>query len=243
MNIVFVLMCAVSIVLLLFQNPNLILAAMLEGAGQAIDLLIKLCAVYCVWISVLEIMKETRISMLLSKAFSPVSKRLFRSETADTQGLISLCFATNMLGLGSAATPLGIAAMENMAKGRTSASKNMVMFLVINATSIQLLPATIIAMRTSHGSGAPSDIIIPSLIATTITTVVGIILVKVFVKNDNDNETEISENKKIRKWKVNKPNKTTNNNQKNESEKIDKKKEENINGESEKLNDKGNYSG
>jgi spore maturation protein A len=90
--------------------------------------------------------------------------------------------ASNMLGLGGAATPLGIKAVSSMCDGSGRASKGTVLLLVINATSIQLLPATVIAMLSSHGSVAPSSIIVPSIIATAVSTIVGVILVKVFVK-------------------------------------------------------------
>ncbi|MDE5911500.1 MAG: hypothetical protein K2H24_04120, partial [Clostridia bacterium] len=91
---------------------------------------------------------------------------------------ITLNFSANLLGMGGAATPLGIKAMECMQDNSQKATDNMILFMVINSTSIQLIPATIIGLRASAGSNAPSDIILPSLLATLISTVTGVILAK-----------------------------------------------------------------
>ena len=90
--------------------------------------------------------------------------------------------SANLIGIGGAATPMGIKAMEQMQDGSIYATDNMILFMVINTTSIQILPATIIGLRTAAGSSNASDIIIPSLIATTISTISGILLCLIFRK-------------------------------------------------------------
>ena len=80
--------------------------------------------------------------------------------------------------MGGAATPLGIKAMERMQDGTPRATDNMILFLVINATSIQLIPATVVGLRAAAGSASPGDIILPSLLATSVATVVGVAIVK-----------------------------------------------------------------
>ena len=89
-----------------------------------------------------------------------------------------------MLGLGNACTPMGIKAMQGLDKlnNSTRASHQMIMLMIINATSIQLLPTTVISLRASHGSLNPSDIILPSLIATAVSTIVGVLGVKLMSK-------------------------------------------------------------
>jgi spore maturation protein A len=84
--------------------------------------------------------------------------------------------------MGGAATPLGIKAMECMQDGSEKATDNMILFMVINSTSIQLIPATIIGLRAAAGSNSASDIILPSLLATIISTVTGVILAKICAK-------------------------------------------------------------
>lgn len=182
MNICFILILISGIVALLLKNPELVISTMLDGATSAIELCLQLLAIYCVWLSLLEMMDRTKISASLAKGFRPITKRLFKNENDKAYEYITMSLATNMIGLGSAATPLAIRAMELMQDGSTKATRNMIMLMVIGATSIQLLPATIIAMRANYNSISPSDIIFPSLLSTAITTATGILLTYVFVK-------------------------------------------------------------
>lgn len=182
MNAVFFIIILISLIAIIIVNPESVLYVMLEGARNAIDLSLKLVAIYAVWLSVLKIMEKTGISNKLAKFFSPITRILFRGESEETRMFISMNLAANMLGMGGAATPLGIKAMELMDKGTGKATDNMIMLMVISASSIQLLPATIIALRSANGSITPSDILLPSIIATSVTTAVGIILVKIFSK-------------------------------------------------------------
>lgn len=177
-NIVFIVLTIGGIVLLLINSaPSLAVSVMLEGTLAAITLSVKLCSIYAVWLSVIKMVERGGLSELLAKVCAPVTKRLFKNEDEETEGLITMNLATNILGLGGIATPLGISAMEKMARGGDNLTDNMQMFMVINCTSIQLFPATVIALRSTAGSASPSDIFIPSLIATIVTTAVGIMLV------------------------------------------------------------------
>lgn len=180
MNTIYVVMMIGSLLLVTITAPESALSIMLGGAKSAIGLSISLCAIYTVWLSVLQVIDKTGIGKTLSKAFKPLTKKLFKGESDLALEYITLNFSANLLGMGGAATPLGIKAMEYMQDGSDKASDNMILFVVINATSIQLLPATIIGLRASKGSASASDIILPSLIATTFSTLIGVILCKVF---------------------------------------------------------------
>ncbi|MGN0789507.1 MAG: hypothetical protein ACI4MY_06165 [Christensenellales bacterium] len=180
MNTIYVVMMIGSLLLVTITAPESALSIMLGGAKSAIGLSISLCAIYTVWLSVLQVIDKTGMGKTLSKAFKPLTKKLFRGESDLALEYITLNFSANLLGMGGAATPLGIKAMEYMQDGTEKASDNMILFVVINATSIQLLPATIIGLRASKGSASASDIILPSLIATTFSTLIGVILCKVF---------------------------------------------------------------
>ena len=96
--------------------------------------------------------------------------------------MIALNMSANMLGLGNAATPMGIKAMQALDDGSGIATDAMIMLIVINATSIQLLPSTVIGLRASAGSLSPADIILPTLLSTICTVTLGITLVKLFQK-------------------------------------------------------------
>ena len=179
MNLVFVVLLLTSSITLLVTNPSGLLPAMVEGAEGAIQLCVKLLAIYSVWLSVLKIMEKTKLDAGLSRLLRPVIKRLFKGENEDAYKWLSLNMASNMLGMGGASTPAGIEAMRRMEKAGKSTS-NMSLLVVISATSIQLIPATVIALRASAGSVNPSSIIVPTLISSTIATAVGVILTKVF---------------------------------------------------------------
>ena len=179
MNLVFVVLLLTSWVTLLVTNPSGLLPAMIEGAEGAIQLCVKLLAIYSVWLSVLKIMEKTRLDAGLSRLLHPVIRRLFKGESEDSYKWLSLNMASNMLGMGGASTPAGIEAMRRMERDGKSTA-NMSLLVVISATSIQLIPATVIALRASAGSLNPSSIILPTLISSTIATAVGVILTKIF---------------------------------------------------------------
>lgn len=180
MNTMFFVMTVASLILVTVVSPDSAFSIMINGASNAISLALKLCAIYAIWLSVLDIMQKVGMSRALDRLFSPITKRLFKGEDEKTREFITLNFSANLLGMGSAATPLGIKAMEGMQDGSDKATDNMILFMVVNATSIQLLPATIIGLRSSYGSASASDIILPSLIATAVSTVCGVLLAKAF---------------------------------------------------------------
>lgn len=190
MNTIYVVMMIGSLLLVTITAPESALSIMLGGAKSAIVLSISLCAIYTVWLSVLQVIDKTGIGKTLSKAFKPLTKKLFKGESDLALEYITLNFSANLLGMGGAATPLGIKAMEYMQDGSDKASDNMILFVVINATSIQLLPATIIGLRASKGSASASDIILPSLIATTFSTLIGVILCKVLCSKKAEKKEE-----------------------------------------------------
>ncbi len=175
MNIIFFIVIIASIYLIVLRKPEDVMPTMLNGVNSGIMLSLKLFAIYAIWLSVLKIIQKAELDKSLAKRLKRPIKFLFKNENNQTYQYLSLNLSANMLGMGGASTPMGIKAIENMAN-----HKNKVMLVVINSTSIQIIPATIIALRASYNSTI--DIILPSLIATFITTLIGIILVKVFVK-------------------------------------------------------------
>ena len=177
MGAIFTVISVLSIMILIFVSPETALSSMLSGAEGAIRLAITLVAIYAVWLSLLKLIEQTGLSAKIARILRPLMVRLFPGESEKAYEAITLNMSANMLGLGGAATPAGIRAIEEMGcKTAEKATHNMCMFVVINCTSIQLLPATVIAMRVQAGSANASDIIIPALIATTISTLFGVFL-------------------------------------------------------------------
>lgn len=178
MNTVFFFMLVSALIVLTITAPETAFSVMLAGADKAVELALSLFAVYAVWLAVLEIMDKTGVNRAVNRLFAPLWKRVFKGENEKALEYISLNFSANLLGMGAAATPMGIKAMEQMSRGGEKATDNMLLFLVINATSVQLIPATVIGMRAAAGSQSASDIIVPSLVATLISTAVGVALAK-----------------------------------------------------------------
>ncbi len=171
-----------SILVLLITNPAGILTEMISASTKALNLCLQLCAIYAVWLGILQLVDASGLSEKLAKLLRPFIKWLFRVDDVETQKAIALNLSANILGLGNAATPMGINAMQKLDDGTGTANFAMIMLIVVNATSIQLLPTTIIGLRTSAGSTNPADIIFPTLITTFITTALGIVLVKAIDK-------------------------------------------------------------
>lgn len=170
-------MMFLSILVLLITNPSAVLSEMIGASADALSLCIELCAVYAVWLGLLEMVEASGLGEKLAKLLRPLIKKIFKVDNAETQKIIALNVSANMLGLGNAATPMGIKAMQALDDKSGKANFAMIMLVVINATSIQLLPTTVIGLRASAGSENPSDIILPTLIVTFCTTLLGIILV------------------------------------------------------------------
>ncbi|HIU21309.1 MAG TPA: spore maturation protein [Candidatus Limadaptatus stercorigallinarum] len=180
MNIAFTALTLISLVLMTFTMPTDALPTMISGVTNAIVLILKLTAIYAVWMSVLKMMESTGLDRKLSRALRPIIKRLFKGESEKSYDYISVNLASNMLGMGGATTPAAINAMTSMCREEGKATDNMLMLLVINATSIQIIPATVIALRAAAGSSDAASIFLPTLISTACATAIGMILAKLF---------------------------------------------------------------
>lgn len=177
MNWVFGLLTLVGVAVLGFLQPQSMTDTLLAGTSKAVGLCLRLVSVYALWMGLLQIAEESGVSDKVAKLYNPLLNRLFRAESPRARTLIGLNLTANLLGLGAAATPLGIAAVESMSHGEEKATDGMILFFVLNVTAVQLLPTTLVSLRASHGSVNPSDIILPSLVASSCTAVCGVVLV------------------------------------------------------------------
>ena len=136
--------------------------AALEGARSAVELCVSMAGVMCLWTGVMEVLKRSGATALLARAFHPLLRRLFprASRDAETLAALSANLSANLLGLGNAATPLGIRAARAMARGSGgTASDELCLFVVLNTASIQLRPTTVAGVRAALGAGDPFDIL------------------------------------------------------------------------------------
>ena len=164
----------VSAILFLFLDPDGFLPAMLSGAEKAATLSLSLLAIYCVWLGFFKVLEKSGLSYKLSSAVFPLAKKLFRSDDKEAVYLASCNLSANLLGLPGAPTPLGIKAVEKFCAAKNKYASDML--FVLNATSLQLLPTTVIALRLAAGSSSAADILPPTLIATLFSTLVGVAL-------------------------------------------------------------------
>ena len=143
-------------------NLDAVSAAALEGADSAVRLGISMAGVLCLWSGVMEVMNACGLSAGLARTFRPLLRRLLpdASRDGETLAAVSANVSANLLGLGNAATPLGIQAARRMAHGcHGAASDELCTLVVLNTASIQLIPATVGSLRAAMGSAAPFDIL------------------------------------------------------------------------------------
>jgi len=164
--------------------------AIFDGAKEAVTLCIGLISVLVFWLGMMRIAEESGLLERLSRLFRPLVKRLFPEVPVNhpAMGYILSNMISNMFGLGNAATPLGIKAMEELKKlngGKDSASRSMVTFLAINTASITIIPTTVIAIRMNYHSASPTEIVIPTIIATIISALGAILIDRYFYYRRN----------------------------------------------------------
>ena len=182
MNVIFAGIILFSFVFaaLTGRMPQLSEAAMGQ-AGEAVTLVLSLTGMLCLWSGLMKIAQESGLTELLSRLLSPVTKRLFKGlrPNGEAVNAITMNLIANFLGLGNAATPLGIRAMCEMAKEQRAdgaATNDMAMVVVVNTASIQLIPATTAMLRMQAGSAAPLDILPATWIASVGSVAVGIVM-------------------------------------------------------------------
>lgn len=161
--------------------------ALTESTESAVTFTLTLIGMTCLWSGIMEIASNTRIINYLTKIFKPIVKFLFpevKEEQKSFKNIIMNIIA-NVLGLGNAATPIGLQAMSELQKNNNEKDKlsdSMMMLIVLNTASLQVIPITVIAIRTSLGSVNPTKIIFPVWISTICAAVVGISLTKILIK-------------------------------------------------------------
>ncbi len=156
-------------------------SAALEGAGSAIQLCISMAGVLCLWSGVMEIMNRCGLSAKLARAFRPILKALLPNASRDEKTLaaVSANVSANLLGLGNAATPLGMQAARRMAVGQNGvASDELCLLVVLNTASIQLIPATVASVRSAAGAAAPFDILPAVWLASVLSVAAGLAAAK-----------------------------------------------------------------
>lgn len=178
----------------IFGNTNELSTALIKSGESSIELLLTLAGIMCLWTGIMNIAKESGLTKLFARLFSPLLKPLFPRLNKDSQAFqnISMNISANLLGLGNAATPFGLKAMQNLNTLNNNsdvASNEMIIFVVMNTASLQLLPTTLATLRQSYGSQAPFEVIVPIWISSACALCVALILACTLnIKNKNDSK-------------------------------------------------------
>ena len=160
-------------------------AAAVEGASAAVELSLSIAGMLCLWTGVMEVMRRSGLADKLSRLLRPALRLLF-PQVAGDQGImdsVSANVCANLLGLGNAATPLGLEAARGLARSSPgTASDGLCMLVVCNTASIQLIPTTVASVRAAQGCQTPFDILPAVWLASALSVGVGILACKVFSK-------------------------------------------------------------
>ncbi len=181
MNIIFGALLVLSTIILTFSNPDLLLSSMLSGGEKALSLTLNLVVIYAVWLGVFKLLELSGLADKFAKLLKPFNNKLFGKLPDTANNFMSLNISANILGMSGATTPMGIKSIAELEKHKGT-EYAIAMFFVINATSVQLIPSSVLALRASLGSTSPSSIILPTILATLLSTIIGVFLVKAFIK-------------------------------------------------------------
>jgi len=162
-------------------NINTINKEILECTNIAFDMIVKMFPVLALWLGIMKIAETSGLLKKLSNLLTPLLSKIFPEipKGHESLSLIASNIIANMAGLGSAATPFGLKAMDSLQKlnkKKDTASRSMITFLVLNTSGVTIIPTTIISLRMLYGSSDPTGIVLPCLIATTCSTIAGLLM-------------------------------------------------------------------
>lgn len=183
-----ILLLVIPVISLIFAMVNGKIPEMSSGildkSGEAVELVVSLCGIMCFWCGIMRVAERAGLMEKLAKLLKPIVNFLFKSTKTNTKAaaLITANLAANILGLGNASTPLGIAAMKELSDGTDSASDDMILLAVMNTASLQIIPTTAAALRAANGVAKPLDILPCVWIVSVYAAAVAIISSKIMAK-------------------------------------------------------------
>jgi spore maturation protein A len=192
LNVIWVIMIIAGVFAgILLGRTKDVSDALLASCGSAVELSITMLGAMCLWSGIMRVAQKAGLVDSLAKLLKRVFKSLFPGipEGHPANGAIAMSISADLLGLGNAATPLGIIAMKelsNVNKNSPTASNAMIMFAVVNASCIQIIPATVLIIRQKAGSINPTSIIPAVWIASLISTITGILAAKLLERRSDD---------------------------------------------------------
>lgn len=188
MNTIWIFLLTISIVFSIFTgNLETFTKSLFDAAKSAVEVCLYLLGVVSLWLGITKIIEDSGLIFHISKFFQPIVSKLFKKIPKEHPSItfITLNFLANLLGLGNAATPLGIKAMQELQtlnNDKETITFEMMLFIVINTASIQLIPFTVVGILSQYGSQNPTSIVLPTIISTVISAVIAVINLFIFKK-------------------------------------------------------------
>lgn len=165
MNFVFLVVFIACTLLLVVREPAAFLPALLAGVERAVGLCVTLAAVYAVWLGILQAAADAGLLRGMARGMKPLTKRLFRAENGPALEQIAVNLSANLLGMGGAATPAGISAM-NLLGAERNAEYSRAMLFVVNCAGVQLFPTTVVSLRAAAGAVSAYDVVLPIFLSS-----------------------------------------------------------------------------
>ncbi|MBQ7653815.1 MAG: spore maturation protein A [Clostridia bacterium] len=170
-----------------FGNMQNLSDAVLSGASDAVELSISLLGMLCLWGGIMNVAQKSGFTVIISRMLSPVFKLVFKNVKKDSPAAqaISMNFTANLLGLGNAATPLGLEAIKRLQldnPSKIAATDDMAVFVVMNSAAMRIIPTTVAALRSKYQSASPMEIMPATWICTALSLFVGITVAKLLGK-------------------------------------------------------------
>ncbi len=183
MNTLFTVIFLVSTFFMLCCSPQTFLSALLDGAQKSATVCVSLLSSYVVWLGLMQVWEDSGLTGALSKRLKPLAKKIFKTDDNETLNAVCMNLSVNLLGISGAGTAYGIKA-ANLLDRSPEAEYASSLFFVLNATSIQLFPTSLIAMRISMQSATPNDVILPILLTSLFSTLLGVLLTQIFIRKN-----------------------------------------------------------
>ena len=188
MNYIWAIMILFSFVSAIFNGGMQSLSdAVISGGQSAIDLCISLTGMMCLWGGIMNVAQQSGFTVLISKILSPLFRVVFKNvgKNSDIAQAVSMNVTANLLGLGNAATPLGLEAIKRMQKdnfNKNVATNDMATFVVMNSSAMRIIPTTVAMMRSKYNSLSPMEIMPATWVCTAMSLTVGICVSKILGK-------------------------------------------------------------
>jgi spore maturation protein A len=186
MNVIWFLLIVTSVIFSIINNKlEEFTKSIFDATKQAVEVSLFLVGIIALWLGITKIIEDSGLIRQISKFFKPLISALFKKIPKEHPAItsITLNLLANFFGLGNAATPLGIKAMKDLQtlnEDKETVSFEMMLFLVINTASIQLIPFTVVGILSQYGSKNPNAIVLPTIIATTVSAAIAIVNLHIF---------------------------------------------------------------